>query len=164
MLPRTCFVSALSGCAALAALLLAGCDGRPRRVPVAGKILIDGKPLTSGFVQMVPADARPAYGKIQPDGSFRMTTFDEDDGCVPGEHKVTVIAYEPLGATKTRWLVPAKYQDAATTDKTVKIEKAVEDLVIELSWDGGAPFVIDSDTRGDQPIEAPAENAGSDSE
>ena len=57
------------------ALILAatGCgDGRPERVPVAGVVLIDGEPLTSGNIKFVPKDGRPSAGKIGPDGRFNL--------------------------------------------------------------------------------------------
>ena len=33
---------------------------------------------------------RPASGKLQPDGSFVLTTTKEGDGVVPGHHRVTI--------------------------------------------------------------------------
>lgn len=126
------------------ALCLAGCDSRPERVPIAGKVLIDGLPLTKGFVTVVPADARPAMGQIQPDGTFRLTTFDENDGCVLGTHPVTVVANEQITPTRMKWLAPKKYTDVGTSDKTVTIDKAQDDMLIELTWAGGKPFVEDT--------------------
>ncbi len=44
----------------LSVVVLPGCgDGRPTRVPISGQVLIDGKPLTTGAVRLVPAGARP---------------------------------------------------------------------------------------------------------
>src|SRR5687768_6454035 len=79
-------------------LLAAGCDSRPQRVPVSGKVLIDGQPLTYGFVRIIPQDARPATGQIGPDGRFTLTCYDDGDGCIPGKHAAAVIACESLGA------------------------------------------------------------------
>ncbi len=63
---------------------IAGCrDGRPRRVPVSGQVLIDGQPLTVGTIRVIPTDARAATGRIDAAGRFSLMTFDKDDGCVP---------------------------------------------------------------------------------
>lgn len=129
---------------AAALLWLSGCDSRPGRVPVSGKVVIDGQPLTKGFVTVVPADGRPATGQIQSDGTFRLTTFDENDGCLKGTHPVTVLSNEQITPTRMKWLAPKKYADVATTDRTVTIDKARDDLVIELSWGGGKPYVEDT--------------------
>lgn len=136
--------------------LLAGCgDGRPQRVPVAGQVLIDGKPLVpqgKGYfhVRLVPSDARPALGKLDSEGRFRLTTFEGEDGSTLGTHKVEVMAYEQVGPAACRWMVPKKYIDYRTSDKTVEITGPTDDLRIELSWGGGQPFVERFDLTGDE--------------
>jgi len=131
-------------------LFLCGCgDGRPRRVPVSGQVLIDGKPLGTGFIRLVPDDSRLATGTIDKQGRFRLTTFDPDDGCVLGTHQVEVTAIQTMSPTKIRYLVPKKYQQASTSGLSVKIDGPTDSLVIKLSWEGGAPFVEESDAGGD---------------
>src|SRR5689334_20776074 len=77
------------------AILVAGCsDGRPRRVPVSGQILIDGKPLTFGDLQFVTDGARPSYGKVDSNGHFTLTCYDGNDGVVPGLHRVGISGSE----------------------------------------------------------------------
>ena len=127
-----------------------GCnDGRPRRMPVSGQVLIDGEPLTAGNIRVVPADARAATGTIGPDGKFTLTTFAPDDGCVPGTHPVLITAFETINAGAIRWIAPPKYRDLDSSELSVTIEKATDDLVLELSWDGGKPFVQRMDSTGD---------------
>ncbi len=141
--------------AGLCLLMLAGCgDDRPQRVPVAGQVLIDGQPLIPKgpgyyYVRLVPSDARPAVGMIDAEGRFRLTTFEGEDGCTLGEHKVIVMAYEQIGPNACRWLAPKKYIDFRTTDKTVNITGPTKDLKIELSWGGGKPFIERFDLSGD---------------
>jgi hypothetical protein len=131
-------------------VLLAGCgDGRPRRVPVSGQVLIDGKPVTTGFVRLVPENDRVATGDIDSQGRFRLTKFDVGDGCVIGTHKVEVISFETLSPVAIRWLVPKEYRDASTSDVTATIDGPTDDLKIELSWKGGRPFVEQSVAPGD---------------
>ena len=135
-----------------------GCDARPRRVPVAGKVLIDGKPLTTGFIMVVPHEGRAATGQIQPDGSFRLTTFDENDGCIPGSHPVTIVANEQITPTRMKWLAPKKYADVASTDRQVTIDRPRDDLIVELTWSGGRPFI---ETTGDAAADKAAAKATS---
>ena len=41
-------------------VMLVGCDdGRPQRLKVSGQVLIDGKPLTHGYVRFVPQRRPP---------------------------------------------------------------------------------------------------------
>lgn len=122
----------------IVALLCIGCgDGRPTRVPVSGTVLIDGKPVEAGWVCIMPDNARPAISAIGSDGRFKLTTYDDDDGVVPGKHTVTVTAIESRNnGTITRYLVPPKYQAVETTDVQVEISEPTEDLTIELSWEG----------------------------
>ena len=123
-------------------IILVGCgDGRPRRVLVSGQVLIDGKPLEHGFVQVVPAGDRAANGKLGPGGRFTLETFDPKDGCVPGRHGVAIIGLESINAASQRWHAPKKYMTAETSGLHVNIEGPTDDLKIEISWEGGAPFM-----------------------
>lgn len=132
-------------CVALAAA--GGCrDGRPALVKVSGKVLIDNKPLTTGVVRVVPANAAPASGEIGPDGTFTLSTFRPGDGCVPGEHPVAVVAIKTLSSSAIQFFVPKKYVDHTTSGKTVNIAGPTKDLEIQLSWEGGAPFIERSNT------------------
>lgn len=135
--------------------LLCGCgDGRPRRVPVAGQVLIDGEPLRSGFVRVIPDHARPATGQIDRDGRFRLETFEGEDGCVLGTHRVEIIAKQSQGYTAIKWLTPKKYQDASTSELTLAVEKPIEHWELKLSWNGEEPFIEQTFTGGDAPVKA----------
>lgn len=135
---------------AILPVLSGGCgDGRPRRVPVSGRVIIDGKPLVSGFIRVVPDDARPSTGEIDSDGRFRLTTFDQLDGCVAGTHRVEVVAFDTISPTALRWLAPPKYRDSSSSGLTVTIDGPTDSLAIDLSWDGGEPFVQRQETGGD---------------
>ncbi len=121
---------------------LAGCDdGRPDRVPVAGKVLIDGKPLTLGYIRFVPPDARASGGEIGADGRFTLTCYDGQDGAVLGSHRIEVTAGENLGENAKRWLAPKKYADATTSGLSQEVTGPTDSLVINLTWDGKAPYV-----------------------
>lgn len=122
----------------IATALFSGCgDGRPKVVKTSGQVLLNGEPLTftgDGFVQVIPKDSRPATGKINPsDGTFTLTTFEEGDGAVQGEHPVTVIvnALGPGGSAVG--LLPEEYGDISTSNLTVKIDEPTDSLKIELT-------------------------------
>ncbi len=104
---------------------LVGCGSDT--VKVTGKVTLDGEPLTTGRINFYPETGRPATGAIQPDGTFTMTTFEEGDGCLPGEHVVTIKATETTSSGpasfeeelqgggmpggETKWLTHPKYSD-----------------------------------------------------
>jgi hypothetical protein len=127
---------------ALALATLAGCgDDRPKRVPISGRVLIDGKPLETGVIRLIPADARPATGTIGGDGRFTLGTFMSDDGCVVGKHQVAVIANKPLNDLAIQWYAPKKYSRPETSGLAeIEIAGPRDDLEIRLSWEGGKPF------------------------
>jgi len=76
-----------------------GCQQNPYELaPVRGTVTIDGHPLSQAKVMFAPSEVgtnpnpgKPAFGLLQPDGSFVLTTYKENDGAVIGEHWVTVI-------------------------------------------------------------------------
>jgi hypothetical protein len=124
------------------ACLLAGCGGNlPERVPVSGRVLIDGQPLTMGALIVAPANERASTASIGPDGAFTLSCYEKGDGAVRGTHKVTVMASEQLSERSARWHAPKKYANLGATDLTVTIDGPTDDLVINLTWNGGKPFV-----------------------
>ena len=139
---RRCTLATLFLLQCVALLLAAGCgEERPTRVKVSGQVVIDGKPLTVGNVKFVPEGARPSSGKIDESGRFTLTCYDGGDGIVPGTHRVQISSMEVLSASKVRWMAPPKYADFRTSGLTFEIYERTDDLMIELTWDGGKPFV-----------------------
>jgi hypothetical protein len=132
-------------CAGGFLLLLGGCSyydlDRPVRVPVSGKVLIDGKPLEYGFIRFIPSNARPSGGKIDRYGRFALSCFEDNDGAVPGLHKVAVVSCEPLSETEVIWHLPKKYGECATSGLEQRIDGPTDSVVINLTWDGGEPFL-----------------------
>jgi|tagenome__1003787_1003787.scaffolds.fasta_scaffold20947798_2 hypothetical protein len=115
----------------------AGCNSKgPRMVRIHGTVSYKGAPLTSvtqGIVRYLPKDpdtgAREATGRVQPDGSFVMTTFQKDDGVIVGDYAITVSAYSTheltrqetesgLRATGPKLLIPDKYLKSDTSGLT----------------------------------------------
>jgi len=110
---------------------------------------MNGEPLTMGYVRIVPEGDRMSQGKIGPDGRFTMGMFGKDDGVVPGTHKVAVIAKQTFGPTAIRHLVPPEFADPHRSGVTVTIEKATDDLKINLERPGWKPFTERTESTGD---------------
>lgn len=110
-----------------AAAVLAGCGSdAPTTIPVSGTVTYNGEPVTVGKVMFRPITVaeglpkRPAMGKLQSDGSYRLSTFARNDGAVPGEYHVVIDAMVS-GPTPenpelpTVWAVPEAYTNARNT-------------------------------------------------
>jgi len=104
-------------------VLAAGCwsgASRPKTVPVYGKVTYCGEPVTKGKVMFQPVKpaeglpVRPATGELRSDGSFEMSSFESDDGVVPGQYRVSIMSLlsgptpDNPNAPKV-WGVPQKY-------------------------------------------------------
>jgi hypothetical protein len=117
-----------------------GCgDSRPKRVPVSGKILIDGEPLAYGSVTFVPDGGRQSTGTLDKSGNFTLTCFESGDGALIGTHHVQVLANEVINTTTTKWHAPKKYADRRTSGLVQEIKDPTDSLVINLTWKGNTP-------------------------
>jgi hypothetical protein len=84
---------------ALLVCLVSGCNRSPYELaPVSGLVTIDGHPLSDAKVMFAPIargnnrdSGKPAFGQLVTDGSFTLTTYNEGDGAIVGEHWVTII-------------------------------------------------------------------------
>jgi hypothetical protein len=77
-----------------AAFVIVGCGpGRPATYPVRGTIVFaDGKPVAWGTVEFYSVEDKiAARGQIQPDGTFKLSTYGDGDGAVAGRHLVSII-------------------------------------------------------------------------
>jgi hypothetical protein len=123
-------------------LVVMGCsDGRPQRVPVAGRVLIDGQPLKYGYIRFVPQGARASGGGLDEQGRFVLGCFETEDGAVLGKHHVEVMAQKPLSETRIQWFAPKKYSNRGTSGLTFDVTEKTENANFYLTWDGAKPFV-----------------------
>ena len=129
---RLCWAGSL----ALLSLSIGGCGGGPKIVPVSGQVFLNDEPLAAGvdgFVRIEPVGSRAATGKIDgKDGTFTLTTFEKNDGCLVGTHAVAVIVNATAGSN-TISLIPEKYRESKTSELTVTIDGPTDSLRIELS-------------------------------
>jgi len=112
------------------------CNRGPAIVPVSGKIAIDGQPLMSGSIQVYQQGYRPAGAKIEQDGSFRLQTFKDFDGCILGEHAVAVFSNDTINEKSSRYYIPERYSQLETSDLKISIGGPKNDLQIDLTWHG----------------------------
>jgi hypothetical protein len=122
---------------ALFSIVIVGC-GRPAHqletAPVRGKVTLDGKALPSGYVVVPTSRGRMASGKIEPDGTFVMTTYSEGDGVQLGVHAVVVqeVPRDEFSTTPApRVAIPTRYTSAGTSGLKVDV-KADGDNYLEL--------------------------------
>lgn len=110
---------------------------RPKLVNASGQVTLNGEPLVAGvdgFIQILNEGGRPATGKIDAEtGRFTLSTYEKDDGCEPGTHKVVILVNKLGPGGSPISLIDEKYGDAATTDLTVTIDGPTDSLVVDLS-------------------------------
>jgi len=129
----------LAGILMTSVIQLEGCSGRkdenlPETVAISGTVTYQGKPVPGATVMLYPVQGRkPASGLSDDTGQFTLTTFNKNDGALPGEHKVTVNAYEstPTGLSM-KSSVPEKYANQSSSPLTVTISKTDPELKLEL--------------------------------
>lgn len=127
-----------------------GCRRGPAVVPVSGVVEVDGAPLASGAITVVPEHGRAATGTIGKDGRFSLTTFVPGDGVILGRHRVVVSAHEDLGRMKIKWLVPSACRDIASTPLVLDVTGKTTDAKVSISTDGKPLDVEDmSSSSGD---------------
>ena len=129
---------------AVLGLVVGGCGGNERlpTASVEGKVLYHGKPLEFGSVVFQPNSGPAAHGVIQPDGTFRLSTYVSDDGATIGKHWVRIVCSEDQqpgyvrpgpDLTRGRSLIPEKYSHIGTSGLEVEVKPANEPFVFELT-------------------------------
>jgi hypothetical protein len=124
------FVVSINGCG----------DKMPQRVQVSGHVFFDGKPLETGTLTFQTPGQRMGYALLGTGGKFTATTFTENDGLMPGKHKVAVISKEVINADTQKWFVPKKYCDIITSGLEIDITGPNKDVKIELKSEPGQKY------------------------
>ena len=79
-------------------LVLGGCSdpNLPEVATVTGRVIYKGQPVPDADVSFVPENGdRPASGRTDSSGRFRLGTFYAADGALPGKHRISIIARGP---------------------------------------------------------------------
>lgn len=119
---------------------LAGCssrkiEGRKDVFPTRGKLLVDNQPAPGAMLVLHPVNPnsqteRP-FGKVGPDGSFELTTYEGNDGAPAGEYVVTAEwQYSADKEAPGPWpnALPPKYGDPKQSDLKVTIVPGPNEL------------------------------------
>lgn len=118
---------------------LAGCSSRLKTYPVKGRVEFEnGAPVVMGTVELQSIEYKVnARGNIQPDGSFELTTFEENDGAVGGNHKCVVIqmviaenipGYRP----STTGVVARRFADYQTSGLTCYVSDKDNEITLTV--------------------------------
>lgn len=125
---------------------------REKTVPVSGVVMFNNAPLEGATVTFSPSPGagtkgKAAFGKTDEAGAYRLTTYDLDDGVIPGVVYQVTVAKEVAAArtpdpvneedyvppeeteraaakAKTVPLVPPKYGSPATSGLTADVKDA----------------------------------------
>jgi hypothetical protein len=106
--------------------LLPGCGGQT--VPINGRVKFkDGSDVSvlRGYEVNMQAEGGGAssYGTIEADGTFKISTFGNNDGAVPGKHQVTVSPPPPEpDQPPPKPAIPPKYSSFETSGLTVDVQ------------------------------------------
>jgi hypothetical protein len=109
----------------LALVWLAGCGSgdRPTTIPISGRVTINGQPPGEvGRLHFTPTKAadgypkRPAGGAFTAEGTYRVMSWEPDDGLVPGHYKVSLM---PGDLSKTG--IPPKFHQSGTSGLEVDV-------------------------------------------
>lgn len=132
-------------------VLAIGCgdDGRPPLVPVSGVVTLDNEPIAGAAVMFMPlAGGRPAQGVTDAAGKFRLTTFDDNDGALVGNHQVTITKVEVTGMTATAdglsgvvdpsqiketWIIPQKYAQPDSSGLSATVANGMDEVTFSLT-------------------------------
>ena len=117
---------------------------------------MDGELVSEGTIQFWPSSGRPARSSIK-DGVYELTTYDDQDGALLGDHVVTIKATrlqsaEPeiksiqeeidyyrnadqprIRAEEVIWVVPQRYSDRTQSSLTARVENGQNVIDFPLS-------------------------------
>jgi hypothetical protein len=122
---------------AAAIIALGGCGGsdRPKTIPIAGRVLIDGQPPgEAGNLAFTPVTAaegynkRPASGAFTADGTYRVMSWSPDDGLVPGHYAITILPGD-LNSTK----IPVKYHQSGNSGLEVDVPVDQDQIAYDIN-------------------------------
>lgn len=125
--------------AAFLCLLATGCFQSPSQregiFPVSGSLTVNGEPAEYANVILVPTDPDlpRAYGVVDSEGEFRLSTKREFDGAKPGEYFVTISWMKPKNPNVREpdygpELLPPNFQDPVKSGLKVVIEPTTGEL------------------------------------
>jgi major membrane immunogen (membrane-anchored lipoprotein) len=129
----------------LLTVVLSGCSkSGPKMYPVSGNVKFDDGTIPTGEIRVIRfepaafATGKPdpmtkaAQATINPDGTYKLSTLDVDDGAREGDYKVTFTIRETYRGT-----------DSAVADKFTTAEKTPLSASVKPGGDNHFDFVIE---------------------
>lgn len=122
---------------AVATVSSGGCGGsdRPKTVPIVGLVTINGQtPGEVGRIHFTPTQTAPGYNKrpasggFAADGTYRVMSWEPDDGLVPGHYTVSLMPGD-MNTTK----ISEKYRQSVTSG--LEVDVPVDQGKIEYNID-----------------------------
>jgi hypothetical protein len=109
--------------------------------PVTGKVFYRGSPAAGAeivFRHLDAATKKPAgyaHGRVEADGTFRLTTYHAFDGAAPGEHQVSLTWHSSTrGGERGVNRLPERYGSPETSKLTATVHSGGRnELVFELT-------------------------------
>lgn len=102
-----------------------GCrpDEKLSLVPVTGQVFFEGKPAVGAVVTLHHLDPSVARriqptGIVEANGSFKIGTYDDEDGAPPGNYKAT---FEWSGSTNEAEALPETFSSPRLSNFNVKV-------------------------------------------
>jgi tetratricopeptide (TPR) repeat protein len=114
---------------------LFGRGGRLRVYPARGKATYAGQPMQNATIFLHPINVKDRLhprpqATVDAEGNFVLTSYTKDDGAPVGEYKVTVQWFDTSNQTGMPVnVLPTKYAKPETSDITMRIDKAKENLL-----------------------------------
>ncbi len=128
------------------AVALTGCggsSGAKATAGVNGKVTFNGQPVTGGSIMFSPiasgtdAPGKAGSGSIQPDGTFKVSTYATNDGAVIGRHQVRFTA--PAGEAGVEAAdghsapgKPSPFEGLVPKTGEVEVKASGNDITVEL--------------------------------
>jgi predicted small lipoprotein YifL len=117
---------------AAAAVGLVGCGkSGPTRIPVSGRVTVDGQKVPGpGFIYFNPTGegkeevSRPATAEFDADGNYEAKTFEPGDGLLPGKYVLRVDCWKQgpnMDGKPVVSFIAQKYQNAAKSELSLSV-------------------------------------------
>lgn len=116
-----------------------GCGGSDDRLPLAGEVTLDGKPLAEGAITFSPLNGPYSAGGVIRDGKFDIP---RSGGPRPGKYRVAIVSYQSTGK---RLPDPDRPGETVEEQKQIIPPKYNRESTLEVEIPGGSlQFALES--------------------
>ncbi len=148
------------GLSVSAALVVAGCgddSGLGRRYKVTGKVTYKGELVPKGTVNFIPTNPAPPVGRAATgeikNGYYSLMTAGDNDGALPGEYKVAIVAVDiDMSSAMAKGPLPKIHEGDPAYLKAVKNAKKLIPDKYGLIETSGLTATVDGNKTIDFPL------------